>query len=384
MKTKADTEIEHKQKYIDLYSLYVRTMHNIASQPNCEIYLTSCSGYADVETAGKRRNSRFSGFVEDDVNINACREADGLVDAVDCYNLQVFENLPIATFAYHLGSSPENSYYKKTGYDYKKFIFTFSAGLLASKFKIKHAIFDQKHRTVLSYFEKNNLNNFQSYDEQFLAELFLIFSYNSSHDSSHKDKISYLFGILPINSRYQTDISEKYHIKIRTKLLQELTNRAISITGQSLIDGTITDNINENEMYKEDPFLLDMVEYLSTELHKNDNYGVIPICNNLSRLYIMYSDAFFNHIQSIKIENPDKFIVYPSVLEILNFTTHDTLLINDTPSHFDRKLLNFFVHISENARSKFPKIGGSKNTDKYFSKYLKYKLKYLNIKNKSF
>ena len=71
MKTKADSEIEHKHKYIDLYSLYVSTMRKIASQPNCEIYLTSCSGYADVETAGKRRNSRFSGFVDDDVNINA-------------------------------------------------------------------------------------------------------------------------------------------------------------------------------------------------------------------------------------------------------------------------------------------------------------------------
>ena len=311
----------------------------------------------------------------------------GLVDAVDCYNLKVFENLPIATFAYHFGSSPGKNYYEKTGRDYEKLIFTFSAGVLASKFKINVAIFEHINHTVLYNYTqmKYKYRNFNGYDEHFLAELFCIFSHNSSHDSSHKDKISYLFGILPINSGDQTDISEKYHIKIPTKLLEDLTNGAISkINGMALLENTIKDNINENEMYKEDPFLLDMVEYLSTELHKNENYGVIPICNNLSRLYIMYSDAFFNHIQSIKIENPDKFIVYPSVLEILNFTTHDTLLINDTPSHFDRKLLNFFVHISENARSKFPKIGGSKNTDKYFSKYLKYKLKYLNIKNKSF
>lgn len=392
VKTRADTEIEHKQKYIDLYSLYVRTMHNIASQPNCEIYLTSCSGYdADVTTAGKRRNSRFSGFVEDDVNINACREADGLVDAVDCYNLRVFENLPIATFAYHLGSSPGMNYYKVTDRGHKKFIFTFSAGVLASKFKIKHAIFDNTHRTVLSNKEKNNDNHFQAYDEQFLAELFCIFSDNTSHS----DEIRYLFGILPINRNDNTDISGKYYLNIGVDILDAITNNAITaISANSFMTGTIVENISMSDEYKDDTFLSRMVKYYNTEVHEKEKYHLAVQFNALMVLYILYCPGFFEYIKYIKQGDRDssKFIIYPNIIDVLNITTSEGLLIIDTPDHFDNTVLDFFVHISENARTNFPKIGGSKfsktggskNTDKYFSKYLKYKLKYLNIKNKSF
>ena len=391
VKTKADTfvSIEHKKKYLDLYSLYVSAMSNIASQPNCEIYLTSCSGYTtDSLVAGKRRNSRFSGFVEDDVNINASREADGLVDAVDCYNLKVFEIIPIATFAYHLGSSPSKHYYKITGNNDENLIFTFSAGLLASKFKINADIFEEIHLTVLSNYEKIKYNTFQAYDENFLVELFCVFSDKIFSDtSSHIEKIRYLFGILPINADEikKFDISQKYHVNIDSTLVEELTNYAIStISARTLIDEKIMDNIFNNEEYKDDEALLEFVEYCYIERHSKYNYPIMVVFNSLMHLYIMYCNNFFEYIQRIKIEHSNKFIIHPFMADILNITTSDALLIIDTPSSFNNILLKFFVHATENARSKYPKIGGSKNNDIYYGKYLKYKKKYLNIKNKSF
>jgi hypothetical protein len=359
-------------------------MRNIASQPNCEIYLTNCSGYTiESTTAGKRRNSRFYGFVEDDVNINASREADGLVDAVDCHNLKVFENLPIATFAYYFGSVPAISYYNITDRNAKNLIFSFSAGVLASKFKINAAIFEQTHRTVLSNYEKYNYDNFNAYDEHFLVELFCAFS----DISSHIEKIRYLFGILPINDTdiKTIDILQEYHVNIDDTQLNELTHGALAtISADELIDGNILKNIFNNEEYKDDGPLLQFVVYSYMEYHTYSNIAIMILFNSLIVLYIMYCADFFAYIQSIKIEHGDKFIVHRHMIDILNITTSDAFLIIDTLSSFNNILLNFFVHATENARSKFPKIGGSKNIDRYLRKYLKYKSKYLNIKNKPF
>lgn len=375
VKTKADAEIENKQKYEDLYELYVRTMRAIAASPNCEIYLTSCSDYTgDHSTAGKRRISRFTALIEDDVNINACREADGLIDVIDCYNLKIFETLPIATFAYHTHSMPGKSYYVQTGRSIRNLIFSFSAGIFASKFKINSTIFDQVNQSVLNNYKKINNRDFKTYDEHFLMELFHIFSNNTSY----VHEIEYLFGILPMYSRDNIDPLNKYHVNIDEAQLEKLTHGSIStITMDNIIEGTIYMHINNDVKYKNDNVLLNAVMYFS---QNKDDFAYIFVFGCLLRLYILYCDDFFSHIQHIKTSQIDKFIVHHLLLDSLNITTGVATLLVETPSNFNDILLKMFVHISKNMRTTYSMIGGSKITDIYFNKYLKYKLKYLNIK----
>ena len=74
---------------------YRKILNKLFSYSNCEIYVTFCEKLLDnTLDIGKTRNFRFSGFFDDDVNINACREADGMVTKMDCHNLKVFENSP--------------------------------------------------------------------------------------------------------------------------------------------------------------------------------------------------------------------------------------------------------------------------------------------------
>lgn len=382
VKTKAESDITNKEEYIKLYELYVDTIKNIASQPNCEIYLTSCTDYSgDNMTAGKRRNSRFTGFVEEDVNINASREGDGLVDFIDCYNLKVFENLPIATFAYHLGSGPGTNYYvKTTGGKFQDLIFSFSAGLVASKFKIKQTIFEQAKKNVLDNYRLIKEDNFQAYDEHFLIELFKVFSNNNTH----VEQIKYLFGLLPMGNRDSAYSSQNYYVTIDNIILDKLTNNGYSdIDTNAFLDNSAIIKINENHTYKNDELLLSMAKYSMTKTEDDDNfYKVAFFMARLSILHIIYNTEFFDYIQQFKTEHNNKFINLCCMYEISNIATDGTV-ITETDGHFDYTSMNLFNEVLLNLRTNIPMIGGNQINDMYFNKYLKYKSKYMKLKNKT-
>jgi hypothetical protein len=80
---------------------YRKILEYISNHPNCEIYLSLCKKrYEEKFSMSSLRTQRFTGFIDEEVNINACRDADGIVAVFDCYNLKIFEKSDFIFFAY--------------------------------------------------------------------------------------------------------------------------------------------------------------------------------------------------------------------------------------------------------------------------------------------
>lgn len=224
VKTLAD--LDNRDKFMKLYELYLTTIKNIASNPNCEIYLTYCSNYLEDPTnnIGKRRNNRFSGFYELDVNINASREADGLIETIDCYNLKLLENEPFASLVYHMGSMPGTVYFENCKYgDNKDLIFSLSAGLIALKFKFKLEFYENARKTAIDNFKKIGKISYQAIDECLLIELFKNLSYNRMKDDNISKNISHLFGIIHTSTIDKFESTQNYYINIDGSILNKFT-----------------------------------------------------------------------------------------------------------------------------------------------------------------
>ena len=355
-------ETINKDKYKKLYELYFDTLKNIYSSPNCEIYFTMCSDYVnqDPNSYGKRRKSRFSGFFESDVNINASREADGLIEYIDCYNLLVFEKLPIVTFCYYEQDSNIGMSYgtQNYGYEIPDMLFTFSAGVIASKIQINDNFYYQSQDNVVYYYKKTNNTDYKGYDEHFLFELFRQFIIINKTDEKENEKIIDLFGILKqIESNIGTYISYEN--------IDTITNNGIS---------KIIDETNDH-------------------FAKVKNYSLPIVKKNLAKLSLINTQEFMNYINYRKKTN--KFIIIEAMWDTINITQGAGFLISEKHDfdntlkenyneEYDYSYLELFNKINKDLRNlDFPikeqLLGG--NYDKYYKKYLKYKNKYMKLKN---
>jgi hypothetical protein len=68
---------------------------------------------------------------------------------------------------------------------------------------------------------------------------------------------------------------------------------------------------------------------------------------------------------------------------IRNMATEDALLITEKDGEIDFTLVDLFSEILAEARTEIPMIGGYQNkvNNDYLKKYLKYKSKYIELKN---
>lgn len=391
IKTLIDSSIDDdKIKYSKLYDTYLSTIKNIASRQNCEIYLSYCSTYTeDVKNnLGKRRNYRFSGFYDLDVNINASREADGLIEFIDCYNLQVLETQPCASLLYVFGSVAGSTYFDTCGYgDSKDLIFSLSAGLIALKFKFKLDYYESAREKVLENYKINKNKNFQAVDECLLIELFKNFSYNPEKNDIKSYNIMKLFGILPLFNNDKKYSGQDYYIDIDWNVVNKCTNNLF----ESIADNAfILQKILEHTIYKNDIIMQVICEY-SEELSKLENigkfvYDKIFFVKTLSIVYLYSNNKIHEYIKKIKSEHPNKFIKDSVMYDILNITTNTYQLIFDgeqkiygrTTNIFDRTLVNIFKNAMKQYRENIRPV--SESSSKYYNKYLKYKSKYLLLK----
>lgn len=391
IKTLIDSSIgDDKIKYSKLYDTYLLTIKNIASRQNCEIYLTYCSTYTeDVKNnLGKRRNYRFSGFYDLDVNINASREADGLIEFIDCYNLQVLETQPYASLVYHMGSMPGTTYFTTCGYgDSKDLIFSLSAGLIALKFKFKLDYYENARKRVLDNYKINKQQNFQAVDECLLIELFKNFSYNPEKDDIKSYNIMKLFGILSLFSNDTKYSSQDYYIDINSDVVNKCTDDLFKKITEY---GFLLQKILESSTYKSDIIMQAISEY-SEELFKLEKLGKYVddkslFVKILTIVYLYSNNKFHEYVKKIKLEHPDKFIKINFMDDMLNITTNTYKLIFDDENKIygretntlDRTLVNIFKNTMKQYRENITPV--SETSSKYYKKYLKYKSKYLLLK----
>jgi hypothetical protein len=78
------------------YWIIFNSLNFIFHNPNCEIYINMCNSNIIPDPSpfnmANYRLQRYHSFMDDDVNIAASREADGVISLSDCYNLHVLSN----------------------------------------------------------------------------------------------------------------------------------------------------------------------------------------------------------------------------------------------------------------------------------------------------
>jgi hypothetical protein len=78
------------------YWIVFNSLKFIFDNPNCEIYINMCNSNIIPDPSpfnmANYRLQRYHSFIDDDVNIAASREADGVISLSDCYNLHVLSN----------------------------------------------------------------------------------------------------------------------------------------------------------------------------------------------------------------------------------------------------------------------------------------------------
>jgi hypothetical protein len=371
IKANSEVDLDKKSNYNGLYNMYRITLINISKSPNCEIYLSKCSDYSQ-NTAGKRRSSRFSGFYEENVNINASREADGIVEAIDCYNLKIFENMPIATFAYHLISTPAQNYYVRMRYgSVDDILFSFSAGLITTKFKIKREIFENIQNIVIKNYTTMAQTNYNAIDEHFLIELFRPFC---TKNKSYLNQLKYLFGVLPLSNRDNNYDHQNYYVTIPNTKFIELSNGLFNIAEEDFESKIATTLIKSIPAYKNDKHLLNIAKYSEKLTH--EDFSIMFFISNLIRYYLLNTHPIIKYLQKIKKCYPNKFINIQIMESLSNITTNGLFLINDVNGEFNYDLLDLFEGVINTSKINVPLIGGN-----FYEKYLKYKTKYLKLKN---
>jgi len=91
-------DIKNSDKYDSIFSnnkdsfyeLCFNMLKSITEHPNCEIYIYLCeSRINNPLKKGPIRSDRFFTFIDPSTNISICREADGIVSNMDCYNLKL-------------------------------------------------------------------------------------------------------------------------------------------------------------------------------------------------------------------------------------------------------------------------------------------------------
>lgn len=330
---------------------------------------------------GLRRVTRFLGFYENNTNINASREADGLIERIDCHNLKLLEREQTIGLVYNFGSVPAWNYLSSAYTIHNTLVhFSCSAGLIALKFKIKSEYFHSCSNKVYLNVNKNDIltTSYQAYDEHLLAEMFLQFYISNNR------YIRQCFCIIELNSQAYNKNSMYCNIdsiidnSIREfspdiqKYIQLYKKMYVYIVTKPDIDSTII-------LLNDEPTTI-LKRLYDILLHSVDNptaYYLYKI-DTLMKIYI-YNMYIYSHI-SAKLTN--KFVYCNNLLDILNISTDAPFFIFKQPSGlYNFTVLDLFTEMMNNIRSQLIMTGGKKIID-YKYKYNKYKYKYKKLQSK--
>ena len=101
---KEEHETTGEKKSCDPMNLgceYRKMLNYINKHSNCEIYLSFCKKIYETDfSMSKLRTQRYWCFVDQEVNVCASREADGFVTSFDAHNLKTLENSDMIFFTY--------------------------------------------------------------------------------------------------------------------------------------------------------------------------------------------------------------------------------------------------------------------------------------------
>lgn len=158
----------------------------IYNSDNVEIYIYNCPNVTKDELY-MNRTFRFFPFLEKDVNICICRDADGIVSRMDCHNIKVFAKsdklffLPLIAFKRQILVSPYSKwiksyslYFAKKNYKYTDYHcanYDLLAGGFGINLRINYEYYKYSFLQVNEYMETHD--NFKiTFDECLLFQMF--------------------------------------------------------------------------------------------------------------------------------------------------------------------------------------------------------------------
>jgi len=142
------------------YTNIIKSFETIITSSNVEIYTFQCDTIIEIE---KKRTLRYLILIDPDVNISAIREADGFLSYVECHNLKMFassdrlfylppiiveplteEDAPFFNYSYSKWLCYYKCIFEKDFFSNYGNIYDLLAGLFTTKLKIKHEYYYDK------------------------------------------------------------------------------------------------------------------------------------------------------------------------------------------------------------------------------------------------
>ena len=385
-----------------IYETYLTTLKKIAAHKQVEIFLSNCISFDIKSNTGLKRTSRFISLIDDSVSISTSREADGLISPIDCYNLKISEQINSIGLVYPLtenedtGSTPANIYYKKkynmdlikeANDDSKKIIFSVSAGLLTLKCKVNKKYFEECIKLSLGEadgIDNNKVDYYKSYDEQFVAELLKNFCIGKSKD---KLKILKVFGVISRVNTFPILPSDNL-VRVEVDFIKDtIINRIYKTLPEAFVSASEAQKFFTNFMseidikYTNDTTFIFILKKLIKVMHSYDYDSQFYYSNLIS--YYFYNKYYYIEIIKTNIAlGSNKLLLTDNIIDELNITTGDTKLINKNEYNSGYNLDNYNdLLLVFNSVNSVPVGGAHNNSQKYYQKYLKYKNKYVALKN---
>jgi hypothetical protein len=340
----------------ELYDNIIIIFEEIITSPNVEIYTFDCkSFYVDGKIKENIRSLRFLVLIDPTVNICAIREADGYMTNLDCHNLKIFSNSN--RLFYLLSTRGANiELIKDSGnsYDYNRF------NSYASWLRIYKS-------TIRNEFFNDHQNIYDMLAGVFTTKLKLKPEFYFSRSRELFDKIQAISNIT------QQEFEEKYDSHKQYSIESLLRNLYQGFDEIFLLD--IYKEITSLKIFNEKG----KISYEEGEI-KQLKDSLFYATNILNLIYTYYGD-----IPTIVQDLKDKQII-PQSFDVtklepkIESNEFDAYILKDIIYNdiFDIKLDNINISYYSN----IPYGIYQDSPYDFQKKYLKYKQKYLMLKNK--
>ncbi|ARF08810.1 hypothetical protein Catovirus_1_860 [Catovirus CTV1] len=412
------TNIKETQE--ESYGTDLRETYNyILNSENTEVYTYICESMSGKQIA-RTRSLRFFPFVDEEVNICVSREADGIVSNLDCHNLKVFEkdkekylyivDLDIGSrfvmksddlyrFAsYSIWLNFYKSIFDREYFEKRHNLYDPLAGTIGLKLKVKKCRYNLYAQKIQFYTE--NENSLRS----------CILSQIQNKKIADKDAIKLnLYGRSKIYGNSEV-FEEKLKMGFDEMLLLLIFKDLLSVN-YKLIDVGTKFTYDNKELELKKTYILsshNMITQPFIITRNKYNEKLLNFCEQLKKNKIIKKcDKLSKKIDIIKqyVDDNDDAGFYPSVLAYIDsLLTTDNIIINKA---LDIKLYTDYESAKKMTLSglinspyttyQLSSVGRPdlRNYDienydqiynmsggQYYDKYLKYKQKYLDLKNK--
>ena len=378
---------------------YNNILQFLSVHSQCEIHIELSEKTLDLGYKALARNLRLNGLYDDDVNICVSRDADGIITPIDCHNIKIFEKKEELFFSYSflnmivLKENPENYEVKNIVKISKKFdgfenaevindkidIITGNYSSWLNTYKIIRQILynDERFKTNISFIT-------------ILAGIFACkIKFNKKYVADIKKKINDV-----MNKLYDPDIMNKLYDPDLTNIY-DTDNEFVLNSLYILTIGY--DEIQLMEMFM--PFLLCHIEAVQTFSYENclhtaqqKKESTFTIDKKIKYLYEKIFPVV-SHKPNHAVEHKYSQII-PSTTHLSDLIKNKTKIkkmldiqeeeyINFNPDDYviDR-ISDIFLNLNEPLFSNDTEFNDIiKHSDLYYQKYLKYKNKYLKLKN---